>query len=264
MLAFFTKMAFTNLILARGDTFLYFYPYWQMAADALRAGHLPLWNPNIFMGVPFLANSQVGFFYPLNWPVWLLLETPYAVSASILIHVMIAGLGVYVFGRRGLHLSTVAALLAAVLFALGGYLTAQVEHINQVQGLSWLPWLFVAAQPVVGTADNPTNRARWLLACLMMGGFFALQLLAGHTQSAFISGVALSLWLLVHLVDGRANRHYVLQVGGSAGPGGDTGLPAGRRSVAADAGTDTLFGPAGRFVRGRSPVVLLAPAVGQP
>ena len=96
------------------------------------------------MGAPFLANSQAGFFYPLNWPVWLLLPTPYAVSASILVHVVIAGAGVYLAGRRTLALTRPAALLGAALFALGGYLTAQVEHVNQLQGLAWLPWLFVA------------------------------------------------------------------------------------------------------------------------
>ncbi len=69
VLLFFNKMAFSNLILARGDTFLYFYPYWQAASNALRNGRIPLWNPNLFMGAPLLANSQMGFFYPLNWPV---------------------------------------------------------------------------------------------------------------------------------------------------------------------------------------------------
>lgn len=215
VLLFFVKMAFTNLILARGDTFLYFYPYWQFAADALRAGHIPFWNPNIFMGVPFIANSQAGFFYPLNWPVWLFFPTPYAVSASILIHVMIAGLGVYVLARRAFRLSPAAALWAAGLFALGGYLTAQVEHINQAQGLAWLPWLLVAAEPVLGRADapQPVTRTVWLRATLFTAALIALQLLAGHTQTVFISGVALSLWLLVHLVWGRANRHTVVQVG---------------------------------------------------
>ncbi|MEW5987185.1 MAG: hypothetical protein AB1791_11165, partial [Chloroflexota bacterium] len=102
ILLFFHRLAFTNLILARGDTFLYFYPYWQAAAEALRAGRVPLWNPDLFMGAPFLANSQVGFFYPLNWPLWLLLPTPYAVSASILLHLFIAGWGTYLAGRRAL------------------------------------------------------------------------------------------------------------------------------------------------------------------
>jgi len=102
VLLFFNKMVFSNLILARGDTFLYFYPYWQAAAEALGNGRLPLWNPALFMGAPLLANSQVGFFYPLNWPVWLLLPTPYAVSAAIVLHLVIAGWGAYLVGRRAL------------------------------------------------------------------------------------------------------------------------------------------------------------------
>ncbi|HXV44479.1 MAG TPA: hypothetical protein VEC96_15550, partial [Anaerolineae bacterium] len=64
---FFWKILLTNLILAGVDTFLYFYPYKAYAAEALRQGRLPLWNPHLFMGAPLLANSQVGLFYPLNW-----------------------------------------------------------------------------------------------------------------------------------------------------------------------------------------------------
>src|SRR5688572_11140773 len=91
VLLFFAKMVFTNLILARGDTFLYFYPYWQAAARALfEEGRIPLWNDSLFMGTPFLANSQVGLFYPLNWLLWALLPTPYAMSASVVLHVLIA------------------------------------------------------------------------------------------------------------------------------------------------------------------------------
>ncbi len=207
ILLFADKMAFSNLILARGDTFLYFYPYWQAAADALAAGRLPLWNPDIFMGAPFVANSQVGFFYPLNWPVWLLLSTPAAVKASILLHLFIAGVGAYVAGRRALALGRPAALLAAALFALGGYLTAQVEHVNQLQGLAWLPWLFAAVAPLVESrADRPGWRAL-LPPAAAVGALFALQLLAGHTQTAFISGAAVSLWLLLHVLNvERENR----------------------------------------------------------
>ena len=194
---FFNKMAFSNLILARGDTFLYFYPYWSAAAAALRNGRIPLWNPNLFMGAPFLANSQVGFFYPLNWPVWLLLPTPYAVSASILLHLLISGVGAYLAGRRALGLGRWAGLVTAVLFALGGYLTAQVEHINQLQGLAWMPWfLWVAATVFRSKSGN-----RWVLVGRGAVGFallFSLQLLAGHSQTSFITGVMLLTWGAAH------------------------------------------------------------------
>ncbi|MBK8985130.1 MAG: YfhO family protein [Chloroflexi bacterium] len=191
VLLFFNQMAFSNLILARGDVFLYFYPYWATAADALQHGRIPFWNPHLFMGAPLLANSQVGFFYPLNWPVWWLLPTPYAVSASILLHVVIAGWGAYLAGRRALGLGKLASGLTAVLFALGGYFTAQVEHVNQVQGLAWLPWFLVAL------AHGPVRDWRdGLKRALHLGVLFALQLLAGHSQTAFISGIAVGVWTL--------------------------------------------------------------------
>ena len=197
---FFNKMAFSNLILARGDTFLYFYPYWDAAAEALRNGRIPLWNPHLFMGAPFLANSQVGFFYPLNWPVWLLLPTPYAVSASILLHLLIAGVGAYLAGRQTLGLGRWGGLVTAVLFALGGYLTAQVEHINQLQGMAWMPWfLWVAARVFRSKMGN-----RWVLVGQGAFGFallFSLQLLAGHTQSSFITGVMLVVWGAAHWLE---------------------------------------------------------------
>ncbi len=184
-------MAFSNLILARGDTFLYFYPYWHAAADALRMERIPFWNPTIFMGAPLLANSQVGFFYPPNWAVWLLLDTPYAMSASILIHLFVAGSGAYRAGRRVMQLSPSAAFITSLVFALGGYLTAQVEHINQLQGLAWLPWFLV----IVGR-ERPRSRREWLFSFVAVALLFTLQLLAGHSQTTFITGVALAIWIL--------------------------------------------------------------------
>ncbi|PIE81654.1 MAG: hypothetical protein CSA11_03120 [Chloroflexi bacterium] len=202
VLLFFNKMAFSNLILARGDTFLYFYPYWEAAAEALRAWRVPLWNDSLFMGVPLLANSQVGFFYPLNWFVWWLLPTPYAVTVSIVLHVILAGVGSYLLSRRALRLAWQAALLTAVFFALGGYFTAQVEHINQVQGLAWLPWLLWSvtrsSQDLsFSEHDRQFRKVGWLLTRgTAVAFFFALQLFAGHTQTTFISGVAVGVWLL--------------------------------------------------------------------
>lgn len=197
---FFNKMAFSNLILARGDTFLYFYPYWEAAAAALSDGRIPLWNPHLFMGAPFLANSQAGFFYPLNWPFWLLLPTPYAVNASILLHLLIAGIGAYLAAEHTLGLDRWASLVTAVLFALGGYLTAQVEHINQLQGLAWLPWFLWVAATVFKTKGGN----RWIIAGRGAAGFallFSLQLLAGHSQTTFITAVMLLIWSGAHWLE---------------------------------------------------------------
>lgn len=207
LLLFFWKLAFTNLIFAGGDTFLYFYPYWEYRARILLTGQLPLWNPYLFMGAPFLANSQAGGLYPLNWPL-IFFAAPVAVKVSILLHLLIAGGGAYGFARRALRQAPLAALLAAVLFALGGYLTSQVEHVNQLQGLAWFPWLLWTIQAA--------GRGRGGLACWLPPALIlALQLLAGHTQSTFISLVGVGLyvgveWLRIAWADRPPGRRAAL------------------------------------------------------
>ena len=198
-LLFFRNLAFTNLILPRGDTFYYFYPYWEQRARALLAGEIPLWNPYLFMGVPFLANPQAGVLYPLNWPL-IGFAAPIAVKAAILVHTWIAGLGTFSLARR-LKLSTMAAILAGLLFALGGHLTAKVEQVNQLQGLAWLPWLFLAWDLLL-RGKNPVG------AGLAMSVLLALQLTAGHTQTTFITMIGLIVWWLAAPV--RRTRNNIL------------------------------------------------------
>jgi hypothetical protein len=190
VIVFFHRLTLSNRILARGDIYLYFYPYWQAAASALRDGRLPLWNPYLFMGAPLIANSQVGFFYPLNWPLWLFLPIPAAATATIALHLIIAASGSYVLARRALNLLPDAAVVVALLFGLGGYLTAQVEHLNQLQALAWLPWALV----VLGTPSDWSTGRSFARRLALLSAFLALQLAAGHSQTVFITGMALFLW----------------------------------------------------------------------
>ncbi len=123
-LLFFWKIVFTNLILVGIDSFLYFYPYKAAVAEALRAGRFPLWNPYLFMGAPLFANMQTAVLYPLNW-LFLWLPAPQQVAASIVLHVILAGVGMLAYARRSLKLGWHGALAAAAVFGLGGFVGAQ-------------------------------------------------------------------------------------------------------------------------------------------
>jgi len=141
-LIFFWKITFTNLILVGLDVFTYFYPYKAYAAELIRQGHLPLWNPYLFMGVPFLANIQTALFYPLNFPLYWL-PVPKMITCSIVLHVFLAGLFAYFYARLSLGLGRWGAWLAAAVFAFSGFVGAQVEHVNQLNCSVWLPLLFL-------------------------------------------------------------------------------------------------------------------------
>src|SRR5215468_4363328 len=62
-------------------------------------GELPLWNPYSFGGMPFIHDVQVGAFYPLHWPLFLLPEEQVGAAMSwlIVIHVIIAGWCMYAY-----------------------------------------------------------------------------------------------------------------------------------------------------------------------
>lgn len=222
-LIFFWKILLTNLILVGVDIFLYFYPYKTYATDALLAGRLPLWNPHIFMGVPFLANSQVGLLYPPNW-LFLWASPPKQVAYSIGLHIFIAGVGAFLFARKSLKLPPRAALVGGIVFAFSGFLGGQVEHINQLQVSAWLPWLFLAFDGIKIQLPKDCGRGMLRIAyCIIrhtkherraiaaLGAVIALMLLAGHTQSAYISlfglglyGIFRRLWTWIPLARWRA------------------------------------------------------------
>ncbi|MFN2108223.1 MAG: hypothetical protein ACK2UI_01055 [Anaerolineae bacterium] len=142
-------------VLAGGDLQTYFFPYWTAAARAFQAGRLPLWNPDLFAGAPLLANSQVGVFYPLNWLLWLFSGSTLAGMArtlhwSVLLHLGLAALNAALLARR-LGLTRWSAALSGLLYAGSGYLGIHVEHLNQLQGLAWLPLLFL---PGIGSVKR--------------------------------------------------------------------------------------------------------------
>ncbi len=186
----FERLAFTDLILARGDAYQYFMPYWSVRDAALRAVTLPLWSPELFMGVPLLANPQVGALYPLNW-LTSPFDTPYALRVSILTHIVWAYGGAYLVARRVVQLDRLPALIGGAVFALGGYMGAHVEQINQLQGLAWMGWAFL-------TFEYAWRKPlRYLPA---FGAVMALQVLSGHTQTVFITGIGLLAYVVMNVV----------------------------------------------------------------
>ena len=116
-LIYFWRITFSGMILARGDVYSYYYPLWDARSEAFRVGQIPLWSPDVFMGVPLLANSQLGTFYPPNWLVTPF-DAPTAITLSLLAHTFWAMVGVYLLTRRTLALDRVPAILTGVLFGL--------------------------------------------------------------------------------------------------------------------------------------------------
>lgn len=197
---FLYNLVFTDLILGRGDTYDYFYPYWDIRNSTLQTGQLPLWNPDIFMGVPLLANPQLGTFYSLNW-LTIPFSAPDAIRISIVLHIILASIGTYLFFYLTISRSVIAGLSTALIFALSGYLSAHIEQINQLQGMAWLPWLMLCLHYLI----TKNHYGRYLI---LLGVIWALQILSGHTQTVFISGIALGMYALFYPLSVEQDYKY--------------------------------------------------------
>lgn len=203
-LALFYRMALTDHVMIRGDIYTFFYPLWDARHEALRAGELPLWSPYIFLGVPLLAEPQIGVFYPPNWLVAGMGAVD-AVKVSLWAHAVWAMLGVMLLframtGAGAWHAST---WTAGILFVWGGVLNGHVEQINQYQGIAWMGWVFWLWHSVLVGRDA-IGRGM-LLACALAWIFFS-----GHTQTLFMIGVGMGLLALAYpLAEGKRGRAIV-------------------------------------------------------
>ncbi|MDO8670730.1 MAG: YfhO family protein [Dehalococcoidia bacterium] len=194
-LAFYNRIAFGNLILVNYDLFTFFYPYRAYAAEILQSGHIPLWNPYLFVGVPFLANIQTAVFYPVNIFVYLLgLDAPHGVNVSILFHVFLAGLGMYAFAKISVRLDHPSALLAAIVYMFSGFLSQQVGHINQQNAAAWIPTILLLF-------DLACRRKSTLCTCLTALAI-GVQFFAGHSQESYLTLFTLGLFYLLQLLLG--------------------------------------------------------------
>jgi hypothetical protein len=177
--------------------------YWRaFTADQLRHGHLPLWNPHVFCGMPYLGWAQTAVLYPTNW-LDLLLPLSRSINLGIALHVFLAGLFTYMWGlRRGLH--PVAAVVAGALFMFSGscFLHVYAGHLSLLYAIAWTPLLFASVEEWVRT-----RALGWVLAGMAA---VTMQIYAGDFQACFYTAVAAGLLMLFGLIGSRRRAMVLL------------------------------------------------------
>ncbi len=182
-----TPQAVHNTVLA--DSAMIYLP-WQVAdRRSLAQGEWPLWNPDLFAGYPFQGNPQTQLYYPVTWLLWGL-PLPAAILLNRLLHLWLAGAGMYVL-LRAWGSSRSAALVAGLAFAGSWVLYTQIELDGILAVYPWLPWVLAAV-------EQAWQRRSWAWTA-GASGLLGVLTLAGHLQYVFYSVAFLSLWLLARL-----------------------------------------------------------------
>jgi len=172
-------------------------------ADHVRAGEMPFWTPYIFSGFPFLADPQVGAWYPPNWPFFLIGVTPRGIQFQLLLHAVLACLGAFLFLQRFVP-NRAAAMVGALAYGLSGFFAEHSSHVGMFCTAAGLPWLLLCF-------DRALERApvRNTIFAGLAGG---TMILAGHFQVALYSFAALGLFAIAKLIERPKSAARVLSI----------------------------------------------------
>jgi hypothetical protein len=185
------------------DSITQFHPFLLHARRALPG--VPLWNPYLMGGRPFLANSQAAVFSPFSLPAYVL---PFWHSLALIqmLKVFVAAMGAFVFGRS-LGMRFAGALAAGAIF---GFSQALVDWASWPHTSSWalLPWLLVLVERLVRRPGTPIAAGLAVLVALVWFG--------GHPESSVDVIAAAVAWFAFRLLQRGVRRRAALLAFGSA------------------------------------------------
>jgi hypothetical protein len=172
-LAYFFQATLGNRVISPDDGIIFNIPLRTAAANIMRGGYLPLWNPYIFSGMPLHGAAQAGLLFPLNWS-FLFFSAPVATNVMMLATYALAALGAYLYARRSGSLIT-GAIVTSLTWQWSSFLITHIGHTNILQTAAMLPWILWALD---GYGARPRRGRGILLAVLV-----ALQCFTGHQQT---------------------------------------------------------------------------------
>ncbi|HVO35247.1 MAG TPA: hypothetical protein VMT21_06770 [Gemmatimonadales bacterium] len=118
-----------------------FRAFW--AFEFHRTGHIPLWNPYMFGGLPFVGAMHGDIFYPTSF-LRLLLSPDTVLDIVFALHLVLAGLFTYAF-LRTVGVSWTAAVTGGLAYQLSGIVASLVSpgHDGKLAVSALLPLLLI-------------------------------------------------------------------------------------------------------------------------
>jgi Bacterial membrane protein YfhO len=165
-------------------------PFLRYASN--RLPELPLWNPHIAGGRPFLANGQSAVFSPYNLPAYVL---PFwtALGWIAVLKLWLAGFGMFLLGRA-LGMRFGGALLTGIVYAFSLWMVTWLSYPH-MSVWTWIPWMLLLTDQLVRRPD--------LLSGAGLSAVVAVQFLGGHPESSFHAVLTMVAFFLMRLAQAR-------------------------------------------------------------
>ena len=203
-LIFFNQIIFSpNSIFNASDIITYFYPNFIFTKIAFQWG-VPLWNPLVFAGHPWVGNPQSDIFYPFSM-LNLVLPSHLAINYSIILQIMLTGIVLY-FYLREINIDSGFSLFGALAFIFSGHIIARIYagHLSIINSLPWIPLAFLLVERFVMT--------RKFYLILIIGVVLGLQFLGAHPQNFVFTILVIFLYLSFRIISETKNAIYLIKI----------------------------------------------------
>jgi hypothetical protein len=154
---------------------------------------MPMWNPYIHAGLPFVDAMHGDIFYPAAI-LQIILPVTYALGMKLFLHVFLAGVFMFLF-LRAIGRSDTAAFLGGILYMFTPCLVSLIYpgHDGKIYVTALTPLAFLALYRAV--------MSRRLVAFLGFGLAYAAMILTAHVQMAYYAAWGLGLYFVFLLWD---------------------------------------------------------------
>jgi hypothetical protein len=201
-----------RLTTAHPDILTFWLPRFSFLGRSLAAGHIPLWNPFEMIGARFAADPQSGWLSVVPMGLFTGLSPAAAMRAMIVVHPLIAGVGLYAFLRMD-SLSRLAATMGGLSLAM---MMATSEIVVSMPFAGSLAWTTITLVGAAGyrRADRWSRRIAWL----GLGALGWAQVATAHlSHGLVICTVLLCAYLAVGAIgDVRSHSRSIAAAAGNA------------------------------------------------
>ena len=170
------------------DLCLRFLPQKQLLANFMQARELPLWDPYLHGGQPYLASIGNSALYPSNL-LYAFLPLLTAFNFNIVLHIIGCAAFAYLFARI-MGLQPVSSMIAGSIYAFCGYTLSLINLGVLLLTMPYVPLLFLFWHLYL-----LEGRRRWFFCAVIIG---VMQAFAGISEINLLSLLALAGWSLCY------------------------------------------------------------------
>lgn len=147
------------------------------AAQVLKSGRFPLWEPKLMCGYPIFADYMTGIYHPISIGLFYFLPGIAALNYFIIFHYLLASISCYLFSRT-LGVSKIGSFLSGLLYGFGGQMLVKNSQSTSLSAVAYLPLILLFIE--LGLEKKKTVYI--VLAALAI----CLSILGGNPQRAII------------------------------------------------------------------------------